>query len=78
MKRAAPPNDGDSGFTLVVVKEEKSKVKRDEDFAAACALIQNFQLCAWEQGIGMLYLGYFDQKPAPGNRISADKKMTWL
>ncbi|WP_338556528.1 nitroreductase [Paenibacillus sp. KS-LC4] len=92
---------------FIVVKEEKSKVKRDEDFAAACALIQNLQLCAWEQGIGMvwsideilcgsapfvsalgvrsderiagmLYLGYYDQKPAPGNRTSADKKMTWL
>ncbi|MNI37489.1 Nitroreductase family protein [compost metagenome] len=40
---------------FVVVKEEKGKLKREEDFAAACALIQNLQLCGWEQGIGMVW-----------------------
>ncbi|RAV21599.1 nitroreductase family protein [Paenibacillus contaminans] len=40
---------------FVVVKEEKNKLKLDEDFAAACALIQNLQLLGWEQGIGMIW-----------------------
>ncbi|BBI34307.1 putative NAD(P)H nitroreductase YfhC [Cohnella abietis] len=40
---------------FVVVKEEKGKLKREEDFAASCALIQNLQLYGWEKGIGMIW-----------------------
>jgi len=40
---------------FVVVKEESDKLKRDEDFAASCALIQNLQLYGWEQEIGMIW-----------------------
>ncbi|NEW05653.1 nitroreductase [Paenibacillus sp. SYP-B3998] len=40
---------------FVIVKEERGKLKREEDFAAACALIQNLQLCAWEREIGMVW-----------------------
>lgn len=55
---------------FVVVKEEKGKLKREEDFAAACALIQNLQLCSWEQGIGMIWS--IDDTLC-GNRIFCDR-----
>ncbi|UKS26780.1 nitroreductase [Paenibacillus sp. HWE-109] len=40
---------------FVVVKQDKNRLKREEDFAAACALIQNLQLCAWEREVGMIW-----------------------
>ncbi|MBP1990174.1 nitroreductase family protein [Paenibacillus eucommiae] len=38
---------------IVVVKEESDAHKRDEDFAATCCLMQNFQLLAWEKMLGV-------------------------
>lgn len=40
---------------FVVVKLEKNSLKRDEDFAATSALIQNLQLYGWERGVGMIW-----------------------
>ncbi|WP_410771593.1 nitroreductase [Fontibacillus sp. BL9] len=41
---------------LIVLQEEDPRPKqREEDFGAVCCLIQNFQLAAWEQGIGVVW-----------------------
>ncbi|MDM5297257.1 nitroreductase [Bacillus pumilus] len=40
---------------FVVLKEDENPVVRNDDFAAVSALIQNFQLLAWDQGIGMVW-----------------------
>ena len=40
---------------LVVLKEDENPVVRNDDFAAVSALIQNLQLLAWDQGIGMVW-----------------------
>ncbi|MDQ8737684.1 nitroreductase [Paenibacillus sp. LHD-38] len=41
---------------LVIVQLEDSRFKeREEDYAAVCCLIQNFQLAAWEQGLGVVW-----------------------
>lgn len=40
---------------LVVVQEDPRQREREEDYAAACALIQNFQLAAWERGLGVIW-----------------------
>lgn len=41
---------------LVIVQKEDPRHKQwEEDYAAVCSLIQNFQLAAWEQGIGVVW-----------------------
>lgn len=40
---------------LVVMPEDPQPFIREEDYAATCALIQNFQLAAWERGIGVFW-----------------------
>ncbi|MCP3773099.1 nitroreductase [Paenibacillus sp. MZ04-78.2] len=40
---------------VVVLKEDARQKQWDEDYAATCALIQNFQLAAWEQGLGVVW-----------------------
>ncbi|WP_235941581.1 nitroreductase family protein [Paenibacillus puerhi] len=40
---------------LVVVPYREKVLERDEDYAAASALIQNLQLAAWERDIGVLW-----------------------
>lgn len=40
---------------FVVLKEDENPVVRNDDFAAVSALIQNFQLLAWDRGIGMVW-----------------------
>jgi nitroreductase len=40
---------------LIVMREDPRQKQWDEDYAAVCCLIQNFQLAAWEQGIGMVW-----------------------
>ncbi|WP_138753130.1 nitroreductase family protein [Paenibacillus sinopodophylli] len=40
---------------LVIMKEDPRQKQWDEDFSAVCCLIQNLQLAAWEQGIGMVW-----------------------
>lgn len=40
---------------IVVLKEDPRQKQWDEDFSAVCCLIQNLQLAAWEQGIGMVW-----------------------
>ncbi|HTG69308.1 MAG TPA: nitroreductase [Candidatus Udaeobacter sp.] len=41
---------------LVIVQQEDSRFKEwEEDYAAVCCLIQNFQLAAWEQGLGVVW-----------------------
>lgn len=45
---------GPSAFTCRT-KEDENRVVRNDDFAAVSALIQNLQLLAWDQGIGMVW-----------------------
>ncbi|RCX20677.1 nitroreductase [Fontibacillus phaseoli] len=41
---------------LIVLQQEDPRPKqREEDFGAVCCLIQNFQLAAWEQGLGVVW-----------------------
>ncbi|WP_353856335.1 nitroreductase [Bacillus sp. Bos-x628] len=40
---------------FVVLKEDEDPVVRNDDFAAVSSLIQNLQLLAWDQGIGMVW-----------------------
>lgn len=41
---------------LVVIMPEDPRQRRwDEDYGAVSTMIQNFQLAAWEQGIGMIW-----------------------
>lgn len=40
---------------IVAMKEDPRQKQWEEDFSAVCCLIQNFQLAAWEQGIGMVW-----------------------
>ncbi|MGQ7888230.1 nitroreductase family protein [Paenibacillus sp. WC2504] len=41
---------------LVVVMNEDPRQKQwEEDFACVCCLIQNFQLAAWEVGVGVVW-----------------------
>ncbi len=42
-------------YMIFVMKVESGSVERDEDYAAVCCLIQNFQLLGWEKNIGMLW-----------------------
>ncbi|WFA22547.1 nitroreductase [Paenibacillus mucilaginosus] len=40
---------------IIVMKEDPRQKVWDEDYAAVCSLIQNFQLAAWEQGLGVVW-----------------------
>lgn len=40
---------------VVVFKEDPRQKVWEEDYAAVCSLIQNFQLAAWEQGLGVVW-----------------------
>ncbi|MFD0676108.1 MULTISPECIES: nitroreductase family protein [unclassified Paenibacillus] len=40
---------------VVIMKEDPRQKQWDEDYGAVCALIQNFQLAAWEQGLGVVW-----------------------
>ncbi|MNC33669.1 Nitroreductase family protein [compost metagenome] len=40
-------------YLIMVMKEESDSYKRDEDFAAVCCLMQNFQLLACERKLGV-------------------------
>lgn len=42
-------------YLLVIVNEDSRQREREEDYAAACTLIQNFQLAAWERGLGVVW-----------------------
>ncbi|WP_019910853.1 nitroreductase family protein [Paenibacillus sp. HW567] len=43
-------------LTLIVVMPEDPRQREwDEDYAAVSALVQNFQLAAWEQGVGTIW-----------------------
>lgn len=40
---------------VIVMKEDPRHKQWEEDYAAVCCLIQNFQLAAWEQGLGVVW-----------------------
>lgn len=40
---------------IVVLKEDPRPKAWEEDYAAVCSLIQNFQLAAWERGLGVVW-----------------------
>ncbi|SET11024.1 Nitroreductase [Oceanobacillus limi] len=40
---------------LIYFPKEQDLVRYEEEYAAVCAFIQNSQLAAWEQGVGMLW-----------------------
>lgn len=49
---------GIPAFLTVIVREHPHPVVRMEDYAAACCVIHNFSLLAWEKGIGMVWETY--------------------
>jgi len=63
---------------IVVLKEDPRPKVWEEDYAAVCSLIQNFQLAAWEQGVGCVWkTNHYGYDPdfraavgvAPGEKI---------
>lgn len=40
---------------IVIMKEDPRPKEWEEDYAAVCSLIQNFQLAAWERGLGVVW-----------------------
>lgn len=40
---------------IVVMKEDPRQKQWDEDYGAVCSWIQNFQLAAWERGVGVVW-----------------------
>lgn len=65
---------------LVILKEDPRQKMWDEDYAAVCCLIQNLQLAAWEQGLGMVWkTNHYNYNPQfretvgvePGEKIVA-------
>ncbi|WP_173915678.1 nitroreductase [Halobacillus sp. Marseille-Q1614] len=40
---------------VIYMEKDKEAHKYEEDYAAVCAYIQNVQLIAWDQGVGMLW-----------------------
>jgi nitroreductase len=40
---------------VIYFEREEDPVRYEEEYAAVCAFIQNFQLAAWEYGVGMLW-----------------------
>lgn len=55
---------------VVVLKEDARQKQWDEDYAATCALIQNFQLAAWEQGLGVVWkTNHYNYDPKFRNAI---------
>jgi nitroreductase len=42
-------------YLVVLMKEDPRQKQWEEDFAAVSALIQNFQLLAWERGLGVVW-----------------------
>lgn len=40
---------------VVVMKEDPRQKQWEENFAAVCTMVQNLQLAAWEQGVGMIW-----------------------
>lgn len=44
-----------AAFLIVIMKEDPRQKQWEEDFAATSALIQNFQLLAWERGLGVVW-----------------------
>lgn len=52
-------------FVVVIMKEDHRPLKREEDFAATCCMIQNFHLLAWDRGLGIAWKTYglmFDER----------------
>jgi nitroreductase len=44
-----------SAFLIVVMKEDPRQKQWDEDYGAVSCMIQNFQLLAWEQKLGVVW-----------------------
>lgn len=62
---------------IVVVMEDRNQVKEyEEDYAATCALIQNFQLAAWEVGLGAPFIRANEFKEKIG--VKANEKVVAL
>ncbi|MFD2370747.1 nitroreductase [Brevibacillus sp. GCM10020057] len=44
-----------AAYLIVIMKEDPRQKQWEEDFSSTCALIQNFQLLAWERGLGVVW-----------------------
>lgn len=44
-----------SAILVVIMKKGDTQKKEDENFGATACMIQNFQLLAWEQGLGVVW-----------------------
>ncbi|MBS7529335.1 nitroreductase [Hazenella sp. IB182353] len=54
-----------SAFTLVIMEESESKRQWEDDLCATATLIQNIQLLAWEQQIGMVWKSFNTEETHP-------------
>lgn len=43
-------------YLVIAIREEERPIELEEDTLAAATLVQNFQLAAWEQGVGVKWL----------------------
>ncbi|MFX4631772.1 nitroreductase family protein, partial [Acinetobacter baumannii] len=44
-----------AAYLIVIMPEDPRQKQWEEDFSAVCALIQNFQLLAWERNLGVVW-----------------------
>ncbi|HAM81554.1 nitroreductase family protein [Ornithinibacillus bavariensis] len=44
-----------SAILVVIMEEGENQKQQDENFGATACMIQNFQLLAWEQGLGVVW-----------------------
>ncbi|WP_339324985.1 nitroreductase [Paenibacillus sp. FSL W8-0194] len=44
-----------AAYLIVVMTDAENEKQRDEDYGAVCSMIQNFQLLAWERGLGSVW-----------------------
>lgn len=44
-----------AAYLIVIMKEDPRQKQWEEDFSAVCCMIQNFQLLAWERGLGVVW-----------------------
>jgi len=62
-------------FIAVVIQPNENRHDREEDMLAAGALVQNFQLAAWERGIGVKWTtGLYIDLPEFGECIGVDRQ----
>jgi nitroreductase len=66
-------------YLAVVMRNQADPEKQEEDFAACCCLIQNFNLLAWERGLGVHWLSFWHEpRHMQLLKLDADEKVVGL